>query len=287
MSLPLISVITSTFNSDKTLLETIGSVINQTYKNIEYIIIDGGSNDNTLNIIQTAEQRFKEKGVIFKWISETDKGIYDAWNKALKLVSGEWIAFIGSDDFFKNTNVFKDTIPHLEKAIAKNCKYVYGKVEHVNQEKKLIEISGKPWSFHKKRFTYTMNLPHSGCFHHKKLFSKYGNYDASFKIVGDYEFLLREFKDKRNNAYFVDNVFTVMREGGVSASLENRLTIIKENHKARKLNNITSFSKELFFWEVRVRLIFIFTKIFGNKSAARLADFYRKVVLGKQKRWTA
>lgn len=286
MNLPLLSIITSTYNSEKTLPETIDSIINQTYKNIEYIIVDGGSKDNTLDIISETEQRFKEKDITFKWISEKDKGIYDAWNKALKFVSGDWIAFIGSDDFYKNTNVFQNTLPHLEKALKDNCKYVYGRIEHVNQEKKFVEITGRPWLVLKKRFTYTMNLPHSGCFHHKKLFSKHGNYDSSFRIVGDYEFLLREFKDERNNAYFVDNIFTVMREGGVSGSLENRLTIIKENHKARKLNNVTTFSKELFLWEVRVRLIIIFTKIFGSTSAARLADFYRKVMLGKQKRWS-
>ena len=79
---------------------------------------------------------------------------------------------------------------------------------------------------------------------------------------------------------------SIMREGGVSASLDNRLIVIKENHKARKLNNISTFSKELFFWEIRVRGIFIIMKIFGNKSAAKLADSYRKIVLRKQKRWS-
>lgn len=286
MQKPLISIITSTFNSEKTLLDTIDSIVNQTYKNIEYIVIDGNSNDRTVSLLKSVEHKFKEQEIFFKWISEPDNGIYDAWNKALKLVSGEWVVFIGSDDYFKNNNIFCETIPHLIKAAEENCNYVYGKVEHVNIEKKLIEVSGKQWNLQKKRFTYTMNLPHSGCFHNKNLFLKHGNYNNSFKIVGDYEFLLRELKDKNNNAYFVDKVFTVMREGGVSASLNNRLTIIKENHKARKLNNITTFSKELFFWEIRVRAIFFLTKLFGSNSAAKLADFYRKIVLGKQKRWS-
>ncbi|WP_339660425.1 glycosyltransferase family 2 protein [uncultured Polaribacter sp.] len=286
MHLPLISIITSTFNSDKTLLDTIDSILNQTYKNIEYIVVDGNSTDKTVEILKSVEHKFKEKEISFNWISEPDKGIYDAWNKALNLVTGEWIAFIGSDDYFKNKNVFSETIPYLKKAVKESCNYVYGVTEHIDKEDKLIEVSGKPWDVQKERFPYTMNLPHSGCFHHKKLFLKHGFYNDSFKIVGDYEFLLRELKDKNNKAYFVDKVFTVMREGGVSASLDNRLIVIKENHKARKLNNISTFSKELFFWEIRVRGIFIIMKIFGNKSAAKLADSYRKIVLRKQKRWS-
>ena len=131
-----------------------------------------------------------------------------------------------------------------------------------------------------------MNLGHSGCFHHKNLFTKHGNFDDSFKIVGDYEFLLREFKNPNNNAFFVDKSLIIMREGGVSASLDNRLTIVKENHKARKINGITAFSKELFFWELRVRGIVFITKIFGVDFAAKAADFYRKVFLKKQKRWS-
>lgn len=286
MKKPLLSIITSTFNSDETLDETILSVLNQTYQNIEYIIIDGNSSDNTVSIIKKSERKFKEKNIPFFWISEPDKGIYDAWNKGLKKVSGEWIGFIGSDDYFKDNNVLSNMQLYLVKAKEENCNYVYGKIEHVSKTKELIEVTGDSWNKQKRRFLFTMNLPHTGCLHHKSLFEKHGNFNASFKIVGDYEFLIREFKDNKNNAFFVNRVITVMREGGVSASLKNRKIIVKENHKARKLNGITTFSRELFFWDLRVKVITIITKIFGENFAAKSADIYRKLILRKDKRWS-
>lgn len=283
---PLISIITATFNSENTLFDTISSILNQTYNNIEYVIIDGKSNDKTISIIKNSEKLFKEKNINFRWISESDKGIYDAWNKGLKLCSGEWIIFIGSDDYFKDINVISKIKPYLSIAKSQNCNYVYGKIEHVSGKNELIEISGKPWAEQKKRFLYTMNLPHTGCLHHKSLFEKHGDFNDSFKIVGDYEFLIRELKDPNNSAFFIDLVFAVMREGGVSASLKNRKVIVNENHKARKLNGINFFSKELFFWELRVRIIMILTKIFGENFAAISADYYRKIILKKDKRWS-
>lgn len=286
MKRPLISIITSTYNSAKTLNDTLVSVLNQTYSNIEYIIVDGASTDGTVEILKAQQQQFKNNNIRFKWISEPDTGIYNAWNKALKMIAGDWVVFIGSDDYFKNNTVFEEMLPFLNQSEENGCNYVYGKIEHVDKNEQLIEVVGKPWSLQKKRFTYTMNLGHSGCFHHKNLFTKHGNFDDSFKIVGDYEFLLREFKNPNNNAFFVDKSLIIMREGGVSASLDNRLTIVKENHKARKINGITAFSKELFFWELRVRGIVFITKIFGVDFAAKAADFYRKVFLKKQKRWS-
>ena len=154
-----------------------------------------------------------------------------------------------------------------------------------NHPKPLIEISGKPWQNQKDKFENMMNIGHSGSFHHKTLFSRHGNFDSSFQIAGDYEFLLREFKNQTNNAYFVSKIIIVMREGGISATLNNRLVLIKESRKARKLNGITDFSKELFFWELKVRVILIFKFFFGHNFASTIADLYRKIFLGKQKRW--
>ncbi len=286
MDNPKISIITSTYNSGKTLKDTIESVLHQSYTNIEYIIVDGNSSDNTVEIIKSSVVKFTEKNISFKWISEPDSGIYNAWNKGLKFVTGDWIVFIGSDDYFINNKVFEESVPFLSNALNNNNRFVYGKIEHVNQQKQKIEESGKSWKEQKKRFTYTMNIGHTGSFHHKALFEDHGNFNETFKIVGDYEFLLRELKNPKKDAFFLDKLLVVMREGGVSASLKNRLTLVKENKKARKLNGITSFSKELFFWEIRVRVILFFSKLFGENFAAKLADFYRKL-LGKEKRWTA
>jgi len=285
--LPKISVITSTYNSGKTVKDTLESILNQTYDNIEYIVVDGKSSDNTVDILKSFEELYKRKLISYKWISEPDTGIYNAWNKALKFATGDWIVFIGSDDYFKNNTIFEKMIPFLNECEEENTHFVYGKIEHINHLNHITEESGKPWVEQKRRFTYTMNIGHTGSFHHKQLFKQHGQFNESFKIVGDYEFLLRELKTESNRASFVNKTLVVMREGGVSANLKNRLLLIKENYKARRLNGINSFSKELFFWEIRVRVIFLFSRIFGENFAAKLADKYRKVFLGKDKRWSA
>jgi len=286
MNKPLISIITVCFNSSSTIKDTIASVLNQTYTNIEYILIDGNSTDDTVTIIKSYQEQFKQKSTPYKWISESDKGIYDAMNKGIALAEGDWIVFIGSDDYYQNNTVLKDSISSLEIAENKKIKYVYGKIEHINHHNNLVEISGEPWINQKERFPYIMNINHSGCFHHKTLFSTHGNFNDTFKIAGDYEFLLRELKNKSNDAFFIDSVLIVMREGGISGTLSNRLNVVEETQRARRENGIHSFSKELFFWKLRVRVILLTASIFGSDFSSKLADFYRKAILGKQKRWS-
>ena len=286
MNKPLLSIITACFNSSATIKDTIESVLNQTYQNIEYILIDGNSNDNTVDIIKSYEQKFKQKEITYRWISESDKGIYDAMNKGLSLIDGDWIIFIGSDDYFKNNVILETAISSLHFAKSNNINYVYGKIEHIDYKNNLVEISGEPWKKQKDRFNYIMNINHSGCFHHKTLFSTHGKFNDTFKIAGDYEFLLRELKDRAKNAFFINSVLIVMREGGISGTLSNRLNVVKETQRARKINNINTFSKELFFWKIRVRSILLLSFFFGSSFSAKAADFYRKTILGKQKRWT-
>ncbi|GAA4109754.1 glycosyltransferase family 2 protein [Aquimarina addita] len=276
---PKISVITSVYNGEEYLEQTILSVLDQSYNNIEYIVVDGNSTDRSPEIIKKYGERLKF------WVSEPDTGIYNAWNKALKHVSGEWIVFIGADDYWKNPDVITTMIPYLKDAENKKIKYVYGKIEHITLQGKLVEVSGKPWVEQKSRFTYIMNIGHSGSFHHASLFEMHGQFNDSFKITGDYEFLLREFKNPDNDALFVNETTLSMREGGVSASLDNRYKVVKESKKARKLNGITSFSKELAIWEIRILFITVLSSIFGQSFAAKTADLYRKI-LGKEKRWS-
>mgnify|MGYP000371187973 CR=1 FL=1 len=101
----LVSIITVSFNSDKTIKDTIESVLNQTDTNIEYIIVDGKSTDETIKIVKSFEKQFQEKGISYKWISEEDSGIYAAFNKGIKMSSGKWISFLGSDDIYLNNAI--------------------------------------------------------------------------------------------------------------------------------------------------------------------------------------
>lgn len=285
MNNKFISVITASYNNEKTIGETIESVLNQTYNNIEYIIIDGASTDSTLEIIQSYDHLFKKTNIDFKYISEPDNGIYNAWNKALKLTKGEWIVFIGADDYFKHSMTIEKIVPVLNNAKENAIKYVYGKIEHISKNNHPVEIIGKPWQKQREKFTNIMNIGHSGSFNHRSLFEIYGNFNDEFKIAGDYEFLLREFKNKTRSAFFYDEITIVMREGGISGSLTNRLLLIRESYKAREINGINAFSLELFFWETKVRAMHIISKVIGYKKASNMADLYR-MALGKNKRWS-
>lgn len=276
---PKISIITSVYNGEAYLEQTILSILDQSYDNIEYIIVDGNSKDRSPEIIKKYQEKLKF------WVSEPDTGIYNAWNKALEHVTGDWVVFIGADDYFIDDQIISKVIQDLIHAHSSGIRYVYGKICHISLNGELVEVSGKPWETQKKRFIYNMNLPHSGCFHHRSLFDEYGNFDDSFKIAGDYEFLLRELKKEEKSALFIEKKIINMREGGISASLSNRLTLIKEVQKARRNNKIYSFSRELMIWKTRVLAIKLLSSIFGSKFAANAADYYRNM-LGKEKRWS-
>lgn len=279
---PVISIITVVYNGEKYLEQTIQSVLNQTYPNIEYIIIDGRSTDCSVEIIRKYSNR------LAYWVSEPDGGIYDAWNKALFYTKGEWICFIGADDYFWQPTTILDMLPHLHLAQQQDIRYVYGAMAHLHAETgKVFEIFDEvTWEKSKPRFRYLMNIIHCGAFHNRKLFEEHGKFDPSFKIAGDYEFLLREFKNGNRDALSVKEVIVVgARNGGISASLDQRLCMVQENNMARRKNGITDFSKELFIWKIRIYIFLGLDTLLGRKLSVKLADLYRRL-LGKGKRWS-
>lgn len=217
---PLISIITVVYNGEKYLEETILSIINQTYNNIEYIIIDGGSTDSTLDIIQ----KYQDK--ISYWISEKDKGIYDAWNKGISFTHGEWIMFLGADDFL-TPNALEKYI-HLISTLPIGVKFISGKIDLIDENKNHIATIGKPWKW--KTFKRYMNVAHVGSLHHKSLFKEYGIFDTSYKIAGDYEFLLRA--KKKLITTFLDDTIAQMTNGGVS---NQQIVLAYEETKRAKM----------------------------------------------------
>lgn len=278
---PVISILISTYNADKYLEECFESIIGQSFKDWELIVIDGNSKDSTKAIIK------KYENYITHWLSEADDGIYDAWNKGLENCNGEWTTFIGADDILYDNDTLNKSISYLKKAAHDNIKYVYGKIQHVQTESlQLIEVLGEPWYKVKYKLLKNMHLAHCASFHHKSLFSKHGKFDSSFKIAGDYEFLLREFKNLENDALFMpDIVVAKMRIGGVSGTLNARIKVAQECGRARKLNGINSFSWEIYSWKIRLRVYSIFTAIIGERKALKIADLYRKMK-GENEKWT-
>ncbi|MDI9880068.1 glycosyltransferase family 2 protein [Flectobacillus longus] len=217
---PKISIITATFNSGRTLEKSILSVINQGYSNFEYVIIDGGSKDNTLSIIEKYEDK------ITYWLSEPDKGIYDAWNKGVKKATGDWILFLGSDDYL-TSNCLVDYVNFINSHNTQNSLLISSKLELIDAQGNYLRTIGWAWKWSK--FQKINMLAHPGALHSKKIFEKYGLFDTSYKVCGDYELLLRPGQSL-NGLYF-NSVSVLMTEGGASYEpkifLEHRKACIK------------------------------------------------------------
>lgn len=201
---PLISIITVVFNGEKYLEETIQSVINQTYDNIEYIIIDGGSTDNTLEIIKKYEDK------IDYWVSEKDYGISDAFNKGIIVSTGARILFLNAGDSFYSEKVLLETqqvfVNHSDADL------IYGKIMLIDSSQNEIKVYGKPQDFNILR--RHMTLPHQAIFHNNTFFKKYGLYDINIKTSMDYDLIMKNFHNIK--FYFLDRIISNMLSNGIS-----------------------------------------------------------------------
>lgn len=249
MTLPKITIITASFNSEKTIIDTIVSVLNQSYENIEYLIIDGGSTDKTMAIVKSYESSFCGR---LTFISETDDGIYDAWNKGLLLSTGDWISFVGSDDILA-----EDSISEYVKSINSNqsLNFISSKMILVKENLEPIRVSGLSWS--KKMKTYNC-IAHVGCLQHKSLFEQKGNFNIDYKIAGDYDFLLR--CSDIIVPHYMPTVTVMVREGGVSGSnifrvADEVLRLKLENKSRGALFCYSDYVLMVFKYYVRAKII--------------------------------
>jgi glycosyltransferase involved in cell wall biosynthesis len=213
-----ISIVTAVYNGGKTLETLIKSVAVQKHSNFEFIIIDGGSSDNTVDIIK------KYPDIVSYWMSERDQGIYDAWNKGIKIATGDWIMFIGADDVLL-PNALMDYGAFISKLDDVNrIDFISSRLEMVDTEGNFLRVKGWKWEW--PLFLKEVTIAHPGALHAKKLFAKYGIFNIDYKIVGDFELLIRA-KESLATA-FMDIKTVRMSEGGTSDSV----SAIKEHFKA-------------------------------------------------------
>ena len=240
-----ISIITVCFNSSKTIERTFISVKNQTYKNIEYIVVDGNSSDNTVQIIKNY------KKVISKSISENDKGLYDAMNKGIKMASGDIIGILNSDDIFADNHVLEDIAKfHKQNQVDASI----GNITQFNGTGKIIrKYSAQKW--HPEKLKIGFMPPHPSVFFRKDLFKKYGNYRLDVISCADYELIIRFFLKNNITWKYSGITTTSMLIGGISSSGYTSYKLIsKEIKKALELNNINfSYFKIItrFFWKLK------------------------------------
>ncbi|MBU2896889.1 glycosyltransferase family 2 protein [Vibrio hepatarius] len=202
-----VSIITVCYNSERTIKDTIKSIASQTYKDIEYIVIDGNSSDNTMEIVH------QHSNVIDVIICENDNGLYDAMNKGLLHASGDLIGILNSDDILAKKSTIANIVQH-----ARDVEGVYGDVGFYNFffTKKTRHYSSK--GFYKSKFSRGFMPAHPSCYFKKELVHRIGLYSLDFKIAADFDYLVRAFSFPDTNISYLQEEIVKMREGGVSTS---------------------------------------------------------------------
>lgn len=226
----LVSIVTVVFNSAEFIEKTILSVLGQDYENFEFIVVDGGSTDGTVDILKRYDH------AIDYWISEPDKGISDAFNKAIKLAAGDYINFQGAGDYLLSNHVISEMMVDVD---AEHDMLICGRIKRVSEhdDKQVLWVAPKRYTpkFNKRSLLFRMSLPHQALFTNKKMFERYGLFDVDNSFCMDYEHLLRAYKNfpavKLKNIFF-----SAWREGGVGS--DRTLEVLKEYGNIKIKNKV-------------------------------------------------
>lgn len=226
-----VSVITVTYNSAETVEDTIISVINQDYKNLEYIIVDGLSKDNTLQIVD----KYKDK--ISQVISEKDHGIYDAISKGIRAATGDIVVALNSDDMYVGTDVVSKVVEVFKST---HADAVYGDLNYVDRyDTSKVVRKWKSKSYKKGLFLTGWMPPHPTFFVRKQCYDKYGTFNLSLKSAADYELMLRLIHVHEIKVAYLPKLLVNMRTGGQSnMSIKNRFRANREDRKAWEINGL-------------------------------------------------
>lgn len=231
-----ISIITATYNSSRTLTDTLESVLRQSYTDIDYVIVDGGSKDNTLDIIRQYEPRF---GGRMRWISEPDKGIYDAMNKGIRMATGDVVGLLNSDDFYTSDDVLENVAKTMSDP---NVDAVYGDIHYVNDDDLTHCVRYYSSRVFRRGLMRMGFMPaHPSFYCRQAIYEKYGTFDTSLRIAADFENLLRLIFVNRIRTKYIPEDFVTMRTGGASSSgMVSHKRILKEHMIAYKQNGVYS-----------------------------------------------
>jgi glycosyltransferase involved in cell wall biosynthesis len=272
-----LTVIVAVFNGKTTLQQCVNSVVQQTYPNKELIIIDGGSSDGTVDLIRANRTN------IAYWISEPDRGIYNAWNKGLEQARGDWICFLGADDYLWDATVLERAATRLA-LLPPEIRVAYGQIMLVGAGDEPLRVRGEPWPQVKELFKRYMCIPHVATMHRQSLFKQRGNFDESFRIAGDYELLLRELK-VADAEFFPAITMAGHRLGGISTDPKNYLPTLWETWRAQRMHVRILPSKYVLREMAKECLRLLLWKILGESLARKLLDF-RRNLKGLPPHWT-
>lgn len=231
-----ITIITTTYNSAATVRDTFESILNQTYQDIDYIVVDGASTDGTVDIIREYEPRF---GGRMRWVSEPDKGLYDAMNKGIAMARGEAIGFLNSDDFYTTPRVLERVNREMEHD---HTQAVYGDIHYASPTdlKRCVRYySSRLFRTSWMRLGFMPAHPSFYC--RKEVYDECGTFDISYKVASDFELLLRVLFIHHIPARYIPMDFVTMRTGGTSnAGMQSHRQIMRDHLRALRVNGVRS-----------------------------------------------
>ena len=228
-----ISIITVTFNRAHIIRSAIEGVLRQGYKNYEYIIVDGKSKDNTVEILKEYEPKFEGR---MRWISEPDNGLYDAINKGIRMATGDVVGIINSDDYFHREDVFDVIANGFNDP---SIQVIFGNERIINPDKPDVNYRFEaPWYFRPWMFRIGLEPPHPTFYARRELFEKWGYYKMGYVISADLELMMRFMYIHKAKYKYISHTFLTFRNSGISTDSSNRYMMNKEIVRACAVNNI-------------------------------------------------
>jgi len=274
---PRISVILAVHNGAPNLQRCLDSVKGQSYPHKELIVIDGASTDGSVRILESNGE------TIDYWQSEPDRGVYQAWNKGLDHAAGEWIHFLGADDYFFDSQVLAEVAKGIAHC-SPDVRVLYGKEAVVSTNDEVLEIRGDPWEKAGPKFCREMSIPHPAVFHHRGIFEDYGRFDESFRICGDYHLLLHELKDGRA-CFLPDLIVKGVTYGGLSKRWDMLFAVVAETTRAQQMNGIFPYRPSWIWLYYKTFIKYSLARFVGDRATRHAIDLYR-LLTGRPRIWS-
>lgn len=272
---PLISVVIAVRNGAATLQRCLDSVFEQEAGIAELVVIDGASTDGTQAIV-----RRNAANIAFS-VSEPDRGIYHAWNKALNHVRGEWVSFLGVDDRLAGPDVLHQAVRML-RSLSTGSRVAYGKARLVGPDGADVGVVGAPWAQLRAGFLRQMNIPHQAVLHRRSLFDLRGRFDETYRICGDYELLLRELIE-HEPLFMPDLIVAEMGTSGLSMRSANEALMRREFHRARHAHGLTKTPEGRAPAVIRIEIRDRLRRLLGARAAGLVERLYT-ATLGRFRR---